>query len=324
MKRLHIGERIESLRIHKGFSSQTLAKRIGKSQATVSRIENGKQGVSVEMLERIAGALNTSPYHLLSDLPPRHSAVLPPIGTLRSNGPIRILASTLTRGRQRSHLSIETASGELGITPEELEAFELGYAIPDADTRRIMSTLYSIDGRVLEELASLEESCPLVSERLASTEKLLVSLTRLLQKAQTVESHPELGPMLRDIQELIQIAPEELSAEREASYFSIGHLSDALLQALQDPAFHEIVERLAAEYTENRSATLERVGGQGASAPAEAAAPPPRPGSAGGGVHPAPRRPGTGPAAGVAVSRLSLGRAVGFRPPLHECQREVK
>jgi transcriptional regulator with XRE-family HTH domain len=259
MNRSHIGERIETLRIHKGFSSQTLAKRIGKSQATVSRIENGKQGVSIEMLERIAKALNTSPYHLLSDLPPRHSTMLPPIGALRSDGPIRMLASTLERGRQRSHLTREAAARELALSPDELEAFELGYAIPDADTRRRMATLYSLDAKVLEELAYLEEHCPLASERMASAEQMLLSLSRMIRGAHGGEESPELRRLIEDVQKLTQVGPEALSAEREASYFSIGHLSDALLQALQDPAFHEIVERLAAEYTENRNATLARV-----------------------------------------------------------------
>jgi hypothetical protein len=42
--------------------------------------------------------------------------------------------------------------------------------------------------------------------------------------------------------------PDVTAAERRADYFSIGHLSDRLLAALQDPAFHREVEALAERF----------------------------------------------------------------------------
>jgi len=56
---------IRQWREHRGLSQARLGERIGKSEATISQIENGRQGYSQENLEAIAEALQTDPASLL-------------------------------------------------------------------------------------------------------------------------------------------------------------------------------------------------------------------------------------------------------------------
>lgn len=69
MNRFDIGKRIEAYRELRKMSTQELAERIGRSQATVSRVENGKQGLSFELLSSIAAELRVHPFALLADDP---------------------------------------------------------------------------------------------------------------------------------------------------------------------------------------------------------------------------------------------------------------
>ncbi len=67
MNRYEIGRRIEAYRDRCKMSTQELAGRIRRSQATISRIENGKQGLTFELLATIASELRVHPFALLSD-----------------------------------------------------------------------------------------------------------------------------------------------------------------------------------------------------------------------------------------------------------------
>lgn len=69
MNRFSIGKRIEAYRDRRKMSTQELATRVDRSQATISRIENGKQGLTFELLSRIASELCVHPFALLSDEP---------------------------------------------------------------------------------------------------------------------------------------------------------------------------------------------------------------------------------------------------------------
>ncbi len=69
MNRFSIGRRIEAYRDRRKMSTQELASRVNRSQATISRIENGKQGLTFELLSRIADELRVHPFALLSDEP---------------------------------------------------------------------------------------------------------------------------------------------------------------------------------------------------------------------------------------------------------------
>jgi transcriptional regulator with XRE-family HTH domain len=60
-----IGEEIRQARIGRGMTQLDLARAIGKSVPTVSKIEAGKQAMDVEMLIAVGRALNLSPAAVL-------------------------------------------------------------------------------------------------------------------------------------------------------------------------------------------------------------------------------------------------------------------
>lgn len=64
-----IGERVRRARKALGLSVADLATRTGTDKGTISRIERGEAGISVERLQEIANALGMDPANLLH--PPR-------------------------------------------------------------------------------------------------------------------------------------------------------------------------------------------------------------------------------------------------------------
>jgi UDP-N-acetylglucosamine 1-carboxyvinyltransferase len=56
----HLGSLITRFRESQGVTQAELAKHIGTSQSAVARIEKGEQNITVEMIDKISGALNTS------------------------------------------------------------------------------------------------------------------------------------------------------------------------------------------------------------------------------------------------------------------------
>jgi len=88
---------VRRLRVAREFSVRRLAERVGVSPATISAIENGKTGISVQRLHQIAVALGVPAASLIDDpstsTPPRSlapsSAVLP-AGSWREFGPLPI------------------------------------------------------------------------------------------------------------------------------------------------------------------------------------------------------------------------------------------
>ena len=58
-----IGRKIGKLREKLGITTTQLAKRVGISQAQISRLENGKQGFRSKTLDRIAKALGVKPMY---------------------------------------------------------------------------------------------------------------------------------------------------------------------------------------------------------------------------------------------------------------------
>ena len=53
-----IGGRVEELRLEKGWTQSELAERIGTNQSAIFRIENGKQNISFELIERLEEAFS--------------------------------------------------------------------------------------------------------------------------------------------------------------------------------------------------------------------------------------------------------------------------
>jgi transcriptional regulator with XRE-family HTH domain len=65
--RLLIGNNIRKWRIIKGFKQITFAQLIGISKATLSKIENDKQELTIPRLEKIASCLNIKTTELFAD-----------------------------------------------------------------------------------------------------------------------------------------------------------------------------------------------------------------------------------------------------------------
>jgi transcriptional regulator with XRE-family HTH domain len=62
-------------RIYRGFSQEQLANRLDTSVASISRIENGSQPYTQDVLEALAEALNTDPASLLMRNPEEPEAI---------------------------------------------------------------------------------------------------------------------------------------------------------------------------------------------------------------------------------------------------------
>jgi transcriptional regulator with XRE-family HTH domain len=63
------GRKVERLRREQGMSQVELAEKIGVRQATISRIEASRQNLSLNLLQRVADALNVAPADLLTEDP---------------------------------------------------------------------------------------------------------------------------------------------------------------------------------------------------------------------------------------------------------------
>ncbi len=60
-----IGSRVSALRQELGMTTTELARRVGISQAQISRLENGLQGFRSTTLFKIAKALGKEPFYFL-------------------------------------------------------------------------------------------------------------------------------------------------------------------------------------------------------------------------------------------------------------------
>jgi transcriptional regulator with XRE-family HTH domain len=64
MKAKDIGLTVKGLRTELGMTTTDLAKKVGISQAQISRLENGQQGFRSGTLVKIAKALKVPPFRL--------------------------------------------------------------------------------------------------------------------------------------------------------------------------------------------------------------------------------------------------------------------
>jgi transcriptional regulator with XRE-family HTH domain len=60
---------IREWRLYRGMTQETLAEMVGTSEASISRVEAGRQNYTQPMVERIADALKTDPGTLLGRNP---------------------------------------------------------------------------------------------------------------------------------------------------------------------------------------------------------------------------------------------------------------
>lgn len=255
MERRAIGRRIERARQRLGLSTQQLAQRIDKSQATVSRIENGKQGVTLELLAKIARVLQVHPFALLTDAPLRHAAYWSPALLTRADRPLCMLRALLRAGRERANLSRDLVARQVGLQPAELEAIEQGWSIPTDTVLTQIAELCDLDVHLLRELAMLERDHPHVSQRMALMASTLEACRQALDDPDGAE--PDLQALRERLAAMAE-APADagVGAMIEAGEtLSLAHLSDRLLRLLQEPTFHQQVERMARVYSETHDET---------------------------------------------------------------------
>ncbi len=62
--RLELAIQIANEREKAGLSQKELAKKLNTTQSVISRIENGKQNISLDMLQKIANALGKKSVHV--------------------------------------------------------------------------------------------------------------------------------------------------------------------------------------------------------------------------------------------------------------------
>ena len=257
MNRVDAGRRIARYRIKKGISTQQLAESVKRSQATISRIENGKQGINLELLYLIAQKIGVSPFALLTDDPLEHPTPVP-METAQSQVPHpRFLAFQMQEARQKRHRSAEVAAAELGISEDELSEIEGGTVLPNDEMLKRMGVYYGIDSGDMASMSMMERVAPALSERLAILHGIVQHLVESLKPftdGSLALKQLERMRLLKSRWDGNARRVRNLT-ERQGVYFSIGHLSDRLLEALQNPAFHVRVEEMAREFLEKPSLT---------------------------------------------------------------------
>jgi transcriptional regulator with XRE-family HTH domain len=60
-----IGQRLRALRIQSDKKMAAVASETGFAISVISKVENGKYNLTIDMMEQLAGYYNTSPYQML-------------------------------------------------------------------------------------------------------------------------------------------------------------------------------------------------------------------------------------------------------------------
>lgn len=243
MNKINIGRRIATYREKKKMSTQELADRVGRSQATISRMENGKQGVTPELLTRIARVLCIHPFALLSDHPLRHSVLLPVRGANEEEYVSSLLANALHAGRIQSQLKGAEAADALGVRPAELRMMEIGLTMPDEHLLERLANLYCLDLNEMRVLADLDHKAPTMSRRLASFQHLLSKIHHLCQK----NEHGNEARTLSEITSIVQKADADhpiLKGEVAEELGLLGREAGHVAQAFRNRDFLQQVKEL--------------------------------------------------------------------------------
>lgn len=237
MNRYDIGRRIEAYRDKMRMSTQELAERINRSQATISRIENGKQGLTFELLSRIASELRIHPFALLSDEPLRYSVLLPASGKREGEYAFNLLANALHSGRIRRNLKIDAASGLLGISASELESIELALSSPEDSLLEQLCELYGLSFKEMGETKRFAEEAPDIARGLAYLQQVFSYIFHMTKHVEPGDERK----VLDRISELLASADSEYPLPPDAASDDIGlflnRLSLHLVNALKDKDF---------------------------------------------------------------------------------------
>ncbi len=245
MNRFAIGRRIESYREKLKMSTQELADRIQRSQATISRFENGIQGVTFEVLARIAAELRVHPFALLSDEPLRYSVLLPASEKGSGSYAPTLLANALHGGRVRRQLSVDDAASLLKVSVGELESVELALSSPDDSLITGMCQLYGLPVQEVMALKKFGQDAPYTSKGLAYLQQVLSHIQILVNKTKPGE---EAAAMNR-VRTLLSSSDAEKRMVVEGQNSDIGlfvnRLSLHLVEALKDKDFRDSLFNLA-------------------------------------------------------------------------------
>lgn len=260
MNRFNIGRRIELYREKRDMSTQDLAERIGRSQATISRIENGKQGITFELLAHIAGELKIHPFSLLCDEPLRHSVLLPASVHREGESTPSLLANALHAGRVKRKLQIGVAAKLAEVSDCELEAVELGVISPDDVLLERLCGLYGLSPEELRMLRSFTEVAPDTARSLAYLQQLFSNIRHMIDATPQGAEQETLGRIgeLIDSSDMENPIPPDSSGD-DINLF-LNRLALHVINALKDRDFRSKVVALA-EYEESRD--RERLGSEG-------------------------------------------------------------
>lgn len=245
MNRYDIGRRIEAYRDRMKMSTQELAERIKRSQATISRIENGKQGLTFELLSSIAAELRVHPFALLSDEPLRCSVLLPASGKKEGEYAPNLLANAIHGGRIRRRLRIDAAANLMGISPSELESVELALSTPEDSLLEKVCELYGLSVDQMRVLKKFGDDAPDIARSLAYLQQLFSHIYHMIKQMEPgQEKH-----ILEKVAEFLESADSEYPLPPDSSSDDIGlflnRLSLHLVNALKDKDFRGKVFQIA-------------------------------------------------------------------------------
>lgn len=245
MNKYAIGRRIEAYRDKMKMSTQDLAERINRSQATISRIENGKQGLTFELLSRIASELHVHPFALLSDEPLRSSVLLPTPGKKEGAYSPSLLSNALHSGRIRRNLRIDAAAPLLGISQTELESLELAVSTPEDRLLDKMCELYGLSSREIRILKRFDEEVPEIARGLAYLQQIFSHVYTMIKQVDAGDEKRvlgKIGELLGSVDSDYPLAPD-VSADDIGLF--LNRLSMHLVNALKDQEFRGRMFRMA-------------------------------------------------------------------------------
>ena len=165
MNEADIGRRVAGFRKRLGLSMQDVAKLTKKSQATISRIESGKQTPTIHIIAKLAAALKVHPFALLSDDPVWRFA---PPETARPDGVRLLLAYFIAEARVRRNIPLAEAARRIEMAESEMEAIESGFSLPSKTVTAALADLYGQSREEWVFLRELEMRHPALSMRLAT------------------------------------------------------------------------------------------------------------------------------------------------------------
>ncbi len=128
-----IGEQIKAMRQIRGLTQKELAQKCSMADSAVRKYESGKIVPKIEMLKRIADAL---------EMPV--GAFLPSMGIGESAG------SRIKMARERQNMTQKELAEKMGTTPQNISQYERGIRNPKLETRERLAKTLGVDAHWLE------------------------------------------------------------------------------------------------------------------------------------------------------------------------------